>query len=37
LDGPAHSFASACLTRGYPVEQELSAVDALADALAKPN
>lgn len=35
LNGAARSLASACLARGYPVEQELSAVDALADALAQ--
>lgn len=35
LNGSAHELASACLTRGYPIEQELAAVDALDDALAK--
>jgi hypothetical protein len=31
--GPAGALAQACLQRGYPVEQELSAVDALRDML----
>lgn len=33
LDGAAGSLARACLERGYPVEQELAAIDALAGAL----
>jgi hypothetical protein len=33
LDGPARSLAMACLARGYPVEQELAAVDAVREAL----
>lgn len=36
VDGPAGPLAQACLDRGYPVEQELAAVDALAGALARP-
>jgi hypothetical protein len=35
LSGAARPLASACLARGYPVEQELSAVDALDAALAR--
>jgi hypothetical protein len=31
-DGPAGELARACLARGYPVEQELAAIDALARA-----
>lgn len=34
LKGPAAAFARACLTRGYPVEQELGAVELLRKALA---
>lgn len=30
VDGPAGPLAQACLKRGYPVEQELAAIDALA-------
>jgi hypothetical protein len=30
--GPAGELARACLARGYPVEQELAAIDALAQA-----
>jgi hypothetical protein len=33
VDGPAGSLAKACLDRGYPVEQELAAIDALVDLL----
>jgi len=32
--GPAGTLAQACLNRGFPVEQELAAVDALVDLLA---
>jgi hypothetical protein len=32
--GPAGALAQACLDRGFPVEQELAAVDALVDLLA---
>ena len=34
LGGPAADLARACLTRGYPVEQELAVVDAVARSLA---
>jgi hypothetical protein len=30
VDGPAGALARACLARGYPVEQELAVVDAVA-------
>jgi hypothetical protein len=33
-DGPAGALARACSARGYPVEQELAAVDALVELLA---
>jgi hypothetical protein len=33
LTGPACEFAAACLLRGYPVEQELAAVDAVDAAI----
>ena len=32
-DGPAGVLARACLARGYPVEQELAALDALVELL----
>lgn len=35
LNGSAHELASACLSRGYPVEQELATVDALDHALTR--
>jgi hypothetical protein len=36
-DGPAGALARACLERGYPVEQELAAAEALAAILSRPS
>ena len=36
-DGPSGELARACLARGYPVEQELAVIDALARAFQPRN
>jgi len=36
-DGRAGALASACLQRGYPVEQELATIEAVTKLLAPPN